>query len=816
MNGVWMRFISEMRSRWRAWLGLALMFGVASGAAITAAAGARRTDTAYPRFVRAHDAFDALTGGGGEITYEEHYAAIKKHPLVADAVEIVIVGGEVAIPGRRDVLNFPDVVIASEPAGRALYETNRAKVLAGRLADRARPDEVMVPFTLADRLGIDAGDRLIGGIGFDFDAFPSPAERIPLRVVGIVAAPGDFEAVGQQTFSTVYATPALLERYRDLIPPLNPDTWSLAVHLRGGAASAAAFKTSVERNLNVDVPILEPVVRSGVQKTIRLYVAALWLLAVLIASGTLVVLGQTLARQQMLDSADFPALRAIGLSRRQMLGLGMLRAGMIAIVAASVAIAVAYVLSPLTPIGPARIAEPDVGFAFDAMAMGLGALAVLVIVPALALAPAYRSARLASFGDRPLQAPARPSRIVEGVSRMSRSAAAVTGLRMALEPGRGRTAVPVRSTILAVALGIAAVTSSVVVGTSLSNLIDTPALAGFTYDAILPAGDEEATPEGEARRKQELRAFPFVDATAIGTAINAEFDGVDAFIIGFEDGATIGYAVISGRAPTGKPAGGLPEIAPGPTTMRRLGLQIGDTVTFGYPAHDEPENPEEAPEERRELQRARVVGVAAIPSVPWAIIEPGEGGVMSIDAFRAFDIQQGGGCCFVRFKDGTDLASARKQLEAAGFEVALRTERADLATLERISRMPAVLSAIFGAIAAGALVHVLATAIRRRRRDLAILKTIGFVRGQVRGAVAWQSSAIAALAIAVGIPAGIVLGRWGWRLVAAQFGVVPVPVAPAALLALVLPAAVVLANVVAAVPGRIAARTRPALVLRSE
>jgi ABC-type lipoprotein release transport system permease subunit len=127
-----------------------------------------------------------------------------------------------------------------------------------------------------------------------------------------------------------------------------------------------------------------------------------------------------------------------------------------------------------------------------------------------------------------------------------------------------------------------------------------------------------------------------------------------------------------------------------------------------------------------------------------------------------------------------------------------------------------LLSILFGAMAAAALAHVLVTAIRRRRRDLAILKTLGFVQRQVRSAVAWQASAVALLAVVAGIPAGVVLGRWGWRLVASEFGVVPVSVDPILTLALVLPAALILANIVAAIPGRVAARTKPALVLRTE
>src|SRR5690242_20520798 len=63
VTAVWMRLRSELRTRWRAWLGLALLIGLAGAAAVAAAAGARRTETAYPRFVQAENGYDLITGG---------------------------------------------------------------------------------------------------------------------------------------------------------------------------------------------------------------------------------------------------------------------------------------------------------------------------------------------------------------------------------------------------------------------------------------------------------------------------------------------------------------------------------------------------------------------------------------------------------------------------------------------------------------------------------------------------------------------------------------------------------------------------------
>ena len=63
---------------------------------------------------------------------------------------------------------------------------------------------------------------------------------------------------------------------------------------------------------------------------------------------------------------------------------------------------------------------------------------------------------------------------------------------------------------------------------------------------------------------------------------------------------------------------------------------------------------------------------------------------------------------------------------------------------------------------------------------------------------------------------GIAFGRPLWRSFARQLSAVPDPVAPAASIALAAVAALVLANLVAAIPGRRAARTPAAEVLRSE
>jgi hypothetical protein len=57
------------------------------------------------------------------------------------------------------------------------------------------------------------------------------------------------------------------------------------------------------------------------------------------------------------------------------------------------------------------------------------------------------------------------------------------------------------------------------------------------------------------------------------------------------------------------------------------------------------------------------------------------------------------------------------------------------------------------------------------------------------------------------LPAGIAGGRWAWRVFAAQLGVLPEPAVPLTAIFIAIPAAVVLANLIAAAPGQAAART---------
>ncbi|MDR0342471.1 MAG: FtsX-like permease family protein [Nocardiopsaceae bacterium] len=140
----------------------------------------------------------------------------------------------------------------------------------------------------------------------------------------------------------------------------------------------------------------------------------------------------------------------------------------------------------------------------------------------------------------------------------------------------------------------------------------------------------------------------------------------------------------------------------------------------------------------------------------------------------------------------------------------------DLVNFGQVHDLPLLLGGTLGGLALLTVTHLLVTSVRRRRRDLAVVRTLGFTRGQVRAAVSWQAGTLVAAALVIGIPLGVVAGRLAWQVFSSQLGILPVPVIPAATFGLLVPGALALAVAVAALPAEAAARARPAQVLRAE
>ena len=136
-----------------------------------------------------------------------------------------------------------------------------------------------------------------------------------------------------------------------------------------------------------------------------------WVLAALAALAGVAVIGQALGRQNVVESEEYPTLVALGLPRRQLVLLGTTRNLMVGFVGAAGAIVVAFALSPLTPVGEARLAEPSTGFSFDPLVLLLGGVGVVLAVLVLGLWPSVRASR-ALLDGRSSTRRTRPSSLV--------------------------------------------------------------------------------------------------------------------------------------------------------------------------------------------------------------------------------------------------------------------------------------------------------------------------------------------------------------------------------------------------------------------
>ncbi|MDQ1509332.1 MAG: putative transport system permease protein, partial [Actinomycetota bacterium] len=140
----------------------------------------------------------------------------------------------------------------------------------------------------------------------------------------------------------------------------------------------------------------------------------------------------------------------------------------------------------------------------------------------------------------------------------------------------------------------------------------------------------------------------------------------------------------------------------------------------------------------------------------------------------------------------------------------------DILNYSRIQGTPIALAAVLAVLAIGVVANLLVTSIRRRRHDLAILKTLGIGRRGISATVAWQATTLVGVALLVGLPIGIAIGRQIWSVFATGLGIPRDPRTPILAIVLAIPVALVIGNAIAAIPAYFAGRTAPAQILRSE
>ena len=176
-----------------------------------------------------------------------------------------------------------------------------------------------------------------------------------------------------------------------------------------------------------------------------------------------------------------------------------------------------------------------------------------------------------------------------------------------------------------------------------------------------------------------------------------------------------------------------------------------------------------------------------------------------------------GGGILVRAEPGAAGRSALDRLvRTYGDEVTYPTAPTDLVNFGQAVNFPLILGSVLIVFGVATLLHVLVVSVTRRRREVGLLKSLGFLRRQVAFTLAWQTTTVALVGVVVGVPAGVAVGRLVWRVFADHLGVVPVPVVAGWVIATVALGTLVVANLLALGPALVAARSRPATLLRTE
>ena len=170
---------------------------------------------------------------------------------------------------------------------------------------------------------------------------------------------------------------------------------------------------------------------------------------------------------------------------------------------------------------------------------------------------------------------------------------AAAGVRLALEPGRGRTAVPVRSALAGTALSVLAVTAALTFGANLLHLVNTPPLYGQRWDAAIDLQFATITP---AAAEQRLGHLPGIAGWTFGHHGIVEIGGhvIPAIGLTAGKGPLLSPTLLQGRPPRTDS-----EIVLGTSTLRQIGRHVGQTVTVTVNGHP---------------LRARIVGRAVFPN----------------------------------------------------------------------------------------------------------------------------------------------------------------------------------------------------------
>jgi len=794
-------FHAGLRRRWRSWLAIALLISVVGGLVLAAAAAGRRTENAFPRFVAAH--------GFDSIVYATRPVPVAHLPGVASVTDLVLPDAGNPTCDCAHPINGNDFGVAVVSGRGAAPFT----LVSGQLPDPSKPDQVLASSTLQQDDGVHVGSVI-------HVAFEAPSQaadynnpdtgyvephgpRLALQVVGIEATEIEFPSGGTPVY-LLYVGPGFA---RSVLPHTAVE-YEYFVRLRHGAAGIPQFDQHVDE-LNLGIGSVGASSEDGtaatIQGSIHPQAVGWWILAALAALVGLAVVGQALARQSAVESEDHPTLVAVGMSGRELFALDMARNLVVGLAGAVGAVVIATLLSPIAPLGEARLAEGSTGVTFDSLVLLLGAFATVVVVLALGVWPALRAAR-----PRRMDEPAGPSRssaVVRNLVTLGAPPTAVIGVRNALERRSGGSAVPLGSALLGMVLAVIALCATGVFGASLTHLTATPRLYGDPEQlGFNPASTALLT---------SLQHNPAV--TAITEGVGAGDVRVNGKLVGGIAGTSVKgpllFSAVTGTLPVTDDQVGL-----GVSTMRQVGAHIGSVVDITFTTHSGVPRTEPY----------RVVSQISFPQFG-GFVSLGSGiltttaGLVRVGCLpgpqlalcRQKVANIGGGGVRVSFAPGPSGKAAMDHYLAAYPSITSEPlAPTSLVNFGEAVDFPLIFGAMLAVFGAATLAHLLVVSVSRRRREVGLLKVLGFVNRQVVSTVSWQATTLALVGVVIGVPLGLIVGRTVWNTFANNLGAVPVVVVPFLLTAAITVGVLVGANVIAIAPALVATRSKPGDLLR--
>ena len=826
----WYRFVATFRSRWSGYVTIVLLVGLLGGLSMASVAGARRTQSSFATLMaRANSSqLFGLTGVYnptiGQLGYSpsldkriEHLRYVKDVKSLID-MNLIVLNAQGAVVPASEGQSFAGSLNGEQ------FTQDRVLITNGRRPNPKKINQFAMDAATAKQFGFHLGQVVTfvafsnKEIGLLENLSPQaalkklkPVLRLRATLVSTGAVqPHDLlqDQVDQGNGAVVLFTPALAKRLADCCV----NTSISALQLVGGTAHQNQVESEIAKTLPKGLPFdftAVSQIESTASQTLRPESIALGVFGLIAALAMLVIAGQVISRRLRFNATDLTVLRALGATPSTSVVDGLIGIAMSIVAGSILAGVVAIALSPLALLGPIRPYIPN-GIDIDWTIIGIGVAVTMLVLASLAVAFALRvTPRVTS--RRPVTN-VRASSAARVAANANLPVSAVTGIRLALEPGTGRNAVPVRSAILGTVFALMIVTSTITFGTSLHTLVAQPPLYGWNWTYEMNGGgglgDIPAKPVVKLLNKSK-----YVSAWSGVYFGLLKIDGQDVSVMGASPHASVSPPILTGHG-----FNDVNEIVLGTATLNQLHKKVGDSVEVSSGLV---------------TTKLQIVGTATLPTIGVGGInhlDMGSGAILSyqlipLNQRNLFDVTAGPNAILVRTKPGVNQRAALRALSAILVKLGGNNNGAQAQGVQRPAQIinygslgstPVVLGT---ALALGAVVAMgltLITSVRRRRRDFALLKILGFTRRQMAAAIAWQSSVATAIGTAIGVPLGVVLGRFLWDLFAHEIYAVPSPDVPLSSVLLIIVSALVLANLVAAIPGRVAARTPTALLLRAE